>query len=460
MFVKGLILLFLIFFLTFTPASSAEEQLDIYIEFSDFYEINVTATSCCKTIGLVGFNYTGYVIVGAPNKEVNLTNKTLEIKCSPRDTDNLDPDSTIYSYKDLACVRIHDTINLSEKLNATLLGAGESKSFSINVFFYETGFHELRWKEKEESKWWIKSISIIEPIEYEKLTKQAEVLEAEKESAEASKDTAKSQKWLAMITLGLVVATFTLAIVTVIMTNKSINASIRIKALESHTDKLKKLATSWMEQLPSIPAPDTPVISLPQPQKYDFEENRLFLDIKNHTPQDLDILGTWKKFKNLLHEYDKKRYELFKDICNMSVERTGLEYDPNLSLKTNGISEFFVRFIYGQLVTWVQKQEMKYDSYTYFPKNKWGGIVVRLEEIGGFYLFKVSNQELAKKTWGIYEEMMKMNDFDPCSEKIKEILVIEKDLKQYFQDLNSMLNDFSSIPILPGTCKFIKWSVE
>ncbi|MEA2033868.1 MAG: hypothetical protein U9N41_09855, partial [Euryarchaeota archaeon] len=121
---KGLILLSLIMFLTFTPASSAEEQLDIYIEFPDFYEINVTTTSCCKTIGLAGFNYTGYVIVGAPNKEVNLTNKTLEIKCSPRDTENLDPDSTIYSYKDLACVRIHDTIRLSEKLNATLLGAG------------------------------------------------------------------------------------------------------------------------------------------------------------------------------------------------------------------------------------------------------------------------------------------------------------------------------------------------
>jgi hypothetical protein len=448
--------------LTFTPASSAEEQLDIYIKFPDFYGINVTATSCCKTIGLVGFNYTGYVIVGAPNKEVNLTNKTLEIKCSPRDTENLEPDSTLYSYNDLACVRIHDTISLSEKLNATLLGAGESKSFPINVFFHETGFHELRWKEKEESKWWIKSISIIEPIEYEKLTKQAEVLETEKRSAEASENAANTTKWLAGGTFALVIATFALGIITYFVTSKSIKESRIVKAKELHTYEIRKFAESWMRNLTEIKigTPDTPDTSPPQPQKYDFEEKRLFLDIKNHTPQDLDILGTWKKFKKLLHEYDKKRYELFKDICKMSVERTGLEYDPNLSLKTNGISEFFVRSIYGQLVTWVQKQEMKYDSYTYFPKNEGGGIVVGHEELIGFSLFKVSNPELAKKTWGIYEEMMKMNDFDQCSEKIKEILVIEKDLKQYFQDLNSMLNDFSSIPILPGTCKFIKWSVE
>jgi hypothetical protein len=238
-------------FLTFTPASSAEEQLDIYIEFPDFYGINVTTTSCCKTIGLVGFNYTGYVIVGAPNKEVNLTNKTLEIKCSPRDTENLEPDSTLYSYNDLACVRIHDTISLSEKLNATLLGAGESKSFPINVFFHETGFHELRWKEKEESKWWIKSISIIEPIEYEKLTKQAEVLEAEKKSAEASESTSKWTKGLAIVTASLAIITF-LTLMQIIKDRKKQDKDIRetiLSILLADFNSNKSLLEDFQEEM-------------------------------------------------------------------------------------------------------------------------------------------------------------------------------------------------------------------
>ncbi|MCK4733554.1 MAG: hypothetical protein KAT65_13965 [Methanophagales archaeon] len=413
-----------------------------------------------KNIGVAGLGYHPTVYVNSTSKEVDLTNRILEV------TFNYEGNNTrnlpIFGYEGHFYRNVTFSIyfRLADELNN-----GECSRFQFEIQLLKPGSYWVEWFEIVDGKRMEGSgmrIQIIEPYEWENIIKQANLIEAENKSAEASENAANTTKWLARGTFALVFATFALGFITYFVTSKSIKESRIVKIKELHTYEIRKFAESWMRNLTEIKigTPDTPVTSPPQPQKYDFEENRLFLDIKNHTPPDLDIIGTWKKFKKLLHEYDKKRYELFKDICNMSVERTGLEYDPNLSLKTNGISEFFVRSIYDQLVTWVQKQEMKYDSYTYFPKSKWGGIVVRLEEIGGSYLFKVSNHELAKKTWGIYEEMMKMNDFDQCSEKIKEILVIEKDLKQYFQDLNSMLNDFSSIPILPGTCKFIKWSVE
>ena len=84
--VRGFIFLFLIIFLTLIPVSADEEVLYIDIEFHDFYEI----TTGCKCIGVVGYNYDGIVTVGARNKEVNLTNKILEIECDYRDREKVD----------------------------------------------------------------------------------------------------------------------------------------------------------------------------------------------------------------------------------------------------------------------------------------------------------------------------------------------------------------------------------
>ena len=429
------------------------------MEFREFYEVNISSV-LAKNIGVAGLGYHPTVCVNSTSKELDLTKRTLEVTFN---YDGFNPRNLpIFGYEGhfYRNVTFPISFSLADELNN-----GECDCFQFEIFLVKPGSYWVECVEIVDGKRMVGSgmrIQIIEPYEWENIIKQADLIKAENTSAVASKNTASATKWLARGTFALVFATFALGIITCFVTSKSIKESRIVKTKELHTYEIRKFAESWMRNLTEIKieTPDNTVISTPQPQVYDFEQNLYFLDIKNHTPPDLNILRTWEKFRKLLHEYDKKRYELFKDICKMSVERTGLEYDPNLSLTTNGISEFFVRSIYGQLVTWVQKQEMKYDSYTYFPKNKGGGIVVGHEEIIGSSLFKVSNPELAKKTWGIYEEMMKMNDFDQCSEKIKEILVIEKDLKQYFQDLNSMLNDFSSIPILPGTCKFIKWSVE
>ena len=212
---RSIIFLFLILFLTLAPISATAEQLDIHIEFPDFYEINVTAKSCCKVIGLVGVNYTVNATVGAPNKEVNLTNRYMLIDCFHKDEKELDTDK-VFIFNNIDCYRLlSHRLNLSDELKTTSLSKGEYKNFSFSIFFYETGLYDLRWKESGESRDSVRVISIISPIEYENLLKQAQVLDAQKKSAEASEKSAKASektanatKWLAFGTAALAFLTF------------------------------------------------------------------------------------------------------------------------------------------------------------------------------------------------------------------------------------------------------------
>jgi len=183
--VRSFIILFLILFVTLSLVSASDEPLHVFIGFPDFYETNVTATNCCKNIGLVGINYTGAVLVGAPRKEVNLTNRFIQLSCSHQEEKKLDTDR-VFSFNTIECFKLDSyRFNLSDELNETLLRKGEYKNFSFTIFFYQTGLYDLRWKEKEESKWSVRLISIVEPIDYEQLTKQTEVSEAENKNNSA-----------------------------------------------------------------------------------------------------------------------------------------------------------------------------------------------------------------------------------------------------------------------------------
>jgi hypothetical protein len=253
----------------------------------------------------------------------------------------------------------------------------------------------------------------------------------------------------------MVFATLASAVIFAIMTNKSIKESRRAKALEIHTTVLQNFAKSWLDQLPNIPLQYEPVRSPPKPEMYEFEKNPLLvLDMKNHTPSEWEILEKWEKFKRLFHEYDKKRYELFEHVRNMSLERTGLNYEPQLD--TNTIAEFFPWSIYEQHVYWAKNKEKKY-SLGFFTKEKDGEYMVRLESITASYLFKVNNNEIKEKTCEIYETMM--NDFGLFSKEIERILRIAEDLEGYRKELENMLKNFMFIPLLSGTCQFIKWAV-
>ena len=219
---KSLIFVFIILFLLLTPVTAEEEPLDIDVEVPDFYVVNVSGV-LGKPIGIVGVYYPVKVIVGSPNKEVDLTNRSLKIRFVYKDIQESEllnkttytTVKPIFTYKQssISFFEFTETINLSEKLGAKL-GKGEYKCFHFCMSFLETGMYVMEWREvseKEKSIYLMKFISIIEPIEYENLLKQSQLLDAQKKSMEASEKTANYSRrlaiataMLALITLGLV----------------------------------------------------------------------------------------------------------------------------------------------------------------------------------------------------------------------------------------------------------------
>ena len=218
---KSLIFLFLILFLILMPVTAEEKPLDIGIEFQEFYEGNFSGVKT-KVIGTVGIPYQGNVVVRYPNEEVNLANRSLELKFSYKDipeseiSEQKTTDREIFWYNErYYSYEFNDTFDLSEKLGEKL-SKGES-NFSFDIAFLEAGMYKITYKEQSEkdSICSINSIfiSIVEPIEWVKLTKQSQLLDAEKKSAEASEKSAKYSKCGA--TVAAVLAGFTLLIVVV-----------------------------------------------------------------------------------------------------------------------------------------------------------------------------------------------------------------------------------------------------
>ena len=193
------------------PVTAEEETSYVNIDFPKFYEGNFSGERA-KVIGTVGIPYQGIVFIGSQNEEVKLTNRSLELIFSYKDipkseiSEQKTTNRPIFWYN--KCYKysyeFNDTFNLSEKFGEELC-KGEYRSFPFNISFLETGMYRITWIERSE-KCSIKSkfISIVEPIEWVKLTKQSQLLDAEKKSAEASKNSAK-------YTLGMAIATFVLA---------------------------------------------------------------------------------------------------------------------------------------------------------------------------------------------------------------------------------------------------------
>jgi len=213
-------------FLVLTPVIAEEEPLVIDIEFPALYVVNISGVEV-KVIGMVGIPYQGNVTVGSQNEEANLANRSLELKFIYKDipeseiSEQKTTDRSIFWYNEgyKNFYEFDDTFDLSEKFGEKL-SKGESKSFPFGIAFLETGMYKITYKEQSEkhSICSIKSkfISIIEPMEYENLLKQAQVLDAQKKSAEASEETANATKDLARITALLAFVTFVIALVSII----------------------------------------------------------------------------------------------------------------------------------------------------------------------------------------------------------------------------------------------------
>jgi hypothetical protein len=198
-----------------TPVTAEEEPLDIDIdiEFLAFYEVNISG-ALAKNIGVAGLSYPVTVNVSSAGKEVNLTNRYLEVRFNYRGLNT--QNQPIFSYKKhfIRSITLIDKFSLAKELKN-----GECSRFQFNISFLETGWYVIEWREilgnEEMEEGEAMFISITGPMEYENLLKQAQVLDAQKKSAEASEKSAKASektanatKWLAIVTAALAFFTF------------------------------------------------------------------------------------------------------------------------------------------------------------------------------------------------------------------------------------------------------------
>ena len=267
--------------------------------------------------------------------------------------------------------------------------------------------------------------------------------------------------WISVI-VNILVASGTLTLA--YMAHKSLNESRRVRACEIHTSELKDLIESWRNRLPSVSLPVNPVISPPEPEKYQFEEHRLFPDIQNHTPPEWDILGTWEEFKKKMLKYKEKRYEFFKDILDMSLERTGFNYDPSLSLyeSKKGISKFFPQTIYEQLVSWAIGKEKRYNNLQY--AERWieddKTYIVLIEGVASLFKVSESEKELIDKTKKFHNDIIdnpdKFLEQEQFHEKVDDIVGLKESLEDMRERLAQMLDKLISTPVYYQICEHIK----
>lgn len=335
---RQLILLFAILFFIITPVAADEEALQIDVEFPEFYEVNVSGTPH-KAVGIVGIGYRGKVIVESPNKEVDLTNRSLEIEfvytstSSDNSSTNIPP---IFAYNQQPFIRsysFNDTFDLSKECGRSL-NKGESKFFLFNVSFLDTGMYVIQWKEKEDANYRTIFISIVEPIEYENLIKQSQLLDAEKKSAEASEKAADYTRWMA-------IGTFILAVATIITVIFSFN---NLKEIQKENERSKILEEIQVVLTPSAKKLKKEIGVIEKIEKEDFLWNSSYL--------------AWDFSHSLILFFDDR-------LEDLDLFKSTLEDFPDLKEKFNShdklynkLNELYIK-IKSEVITPELKEQLK-----------------------------------------------------------------------------------------------------
>jgi hypothetical protein len=315
---KSIIFLFLMLFLILTPVTSEEEPLNITVEFPAFYEVNISG-ALAKNIGVGGVLYPVTVNVSSVSKEVNLTNRYLKIWFTYRGSN---PEKrSIFSYNKnfTEDITLIDTFNLTKELRN-----GERSCFQFNIMFLETGWYVIEWREifgKEEmEEGRAMLISIIEPMEYENLVKQAQVLDAQKKSA-------KYSKWGA--TVAAVLAGFTSLIVVVsYLTLKQIQKDREVDLLRRRLGNLYSMLKYNKDILNQ---------KLPYQVYHKHPLYKRWLDFYTKFRENLylgsdDLVDIAQKFLEYIdqNKVPQEKEEEFKEIREKLIKQIDSDYDKYL----------------------------------------------------------------------------------------------------------------------------------
>jgi len=240
----------------------------------------------------------------------------------------------------------------------------------------------------------------------------------------------------------------------------------KIEVEKRHSDDLKKLIEQWKSEIVTL-------LSTKALQKNNFddvktdeeyslnlsvEKEYYFDDIKNHLPSDLDLLNDWKKFKKNWYESEKKRYDFFitiKDDVSKKLELPWLQHNIDWA-KNSGFETRIIENIYADLSSIMKGWRAHWLNQSYKIQKEENKYVLSCYNGGLLWSEKQDVTEKAKES---YLEILKNLPQSPYVKQLRDLQKDNEHLCKEREMIEKKLNYLAFIPLLPGKCEYITWSL-
>lgn len=253
-----------------------------------------------------------------------------------------------------------------------------------------------------------------------------------------------------------------LSIIGILYTRKSLRSPILLEARKKHTAEIIDFLREWYDNFPlyesSTKPKTTSTLSTSEHHLnrnfYNFpkvETNWKYNDLmQNHLPKGYNSFPKkWDAYKITVNEYGVKRNQIYEKIKKDVLNEINLKYEPTLK-GDHVISEHFISLPYTQCVTWI-KDEHLYDKEGNFKQER--------NELyfGSYGLAKGTKDDLIQAK-EVFEKVM----FDEVylikyRDDILEIIKMEKELEDIYNNIKNIIETLLGYPLLPGKkCEMLK----
>jgi hypothetical protein len=245
------------------------------------------------------------------------------------------------------------------------------------------------------------------------------------------------------------------AIVTAILSYRYRPSKLDVE--RKHSEDLKKnIIQPWLEQIRNANPSNPYEYTVKKEYKLNLQiENELYFDdMKNHLPSELKLMKEWEEYKSNWETYEKERFHLFLNLKDDLAQKLGLTYD-NRERKENFFTLHLIKTVLTHMRFLGKENEMH--VYPTLKIKKQGDGTARYSD-EGFTVFRGSKQkcDYAHKE---FEKFIANLEDSTHQKKLIEIKKQYDYITKQREELIKKIRFVEFIPLIPGKCKYIKWSL-
>jgi len=264
-----------------------------------------------------------------------------------------------------------------------------------------------------------------------------------------------------------VIVTLIIAIITAFVAYLNYRSrALLVRTKEKHSEDLKGVLERWLSELGEEGGTIAPLFHRERPCHLDLsvEQDPLFPDLKEHMPEDTDLLSQWQNLKNACDPYDTGRSRLYdriyNDVCNV---RQGL-------FVAEFVAKNFAEVIYNEASCLARGDSPRsLDKYLRMehyveqtpngPKPRFESWIYDRRLVSGD-----SEQQVTRATSYLTSALENLsqpgNREAGYVDEARKLKDIEDTLIEDNEKLLQSIKDVLAIPILAGNCKYIKQATE